>query len=251
MIVATGYRYLITLRRSPMDTFSMFVRPVVSAGLYAVFALFYLGGDGGLSFMLISLAILNIADNTVTGAAYEGRNDCSDDRLETIMMAPGGFRAFVWAQSLASFVVAAMESMLVLLIAIPYMRMTSVTDLATMLLGIICLVICAIAGGALGAWIVIRYRRFVLVSFASTILLTLGGAFYSVELLPQPFRAIAYANPVTYMIDVIRAPVLDTSMLAPPWIEVLIAAGFALLMAGSALLVTSRRVDMAKIIRGS
>ncbi len=43
----------------------------------------------------------------------------------------------------------------------------------------------------------------------------LSGAYFLVELIPNPFRWLAYANPVAYAIDVFRGALTGTTLLAP------------------------------------
>ena len=42
-----------------------------------------------------------------------------------------------------------------------------------------------------------------------------SGAYFLVELIPNPFRWLAYANPVAYAIDVFRGALTGTTLLAP------------------------------------
>jgi ABC-2 type transport system permease protein len=60
-------------------------------------------------------------------------------------------------------------------------------------------------------------------TFFITPLTFLGGVFYSIEMLPAPFRAFTRVNPVFYMVDGVRFGMLGISD-APP------AAGAALLL---------------------
>lgn len=48
-------------------------------------------------------------------------------------------------------------------------------------------------------------------TFVLTPLTYLGGVFYSVEMLPQPWHAISMANPILYMVNAFRYGLLGTS----------------------------------------
>lgn len=48
-------------------------------------------------------------------------------------------------------------------------------------------------------------------TFVLTPLTYLGGVFYSVELLPQPWQTLSYANPILYMVNAVRFAVLGVS----------------------------------------
>jgi ABC-2 type transport system permease protein len=97
------------------------------------------------------------------------------------------------------------------------------------------LVLVAIAFSGLGFLTAIWARSFEQVNFVPTFFITpltfLGGVFYSVEMLPARLRFLAYANPVFYMVDVIRWGMLGISD-APPaaglaWLAVLAAGAIA------------------------
>ena len=48
-------------------------------------------------------------------------------------------------------------------------------------------------------------------TFVLTPLTYLGGVFYSVDLLPEPWRTISHANPVLYMVNAFRYGILGVS----------------------------------------
>jgi ABC-2 type transport system permease protein len=58
-------------------------------------------------------------------------------------------------------------------------------------------------------------RNFDGVSIVPTFVLTpltmLGGVFYSVQLLPEPWRALSFANPILYMVNAFRYGILGTA----------------------------------------
>ncbi len=59
-------------------------------------------------------------------------------------------------------------------------------------------------------------------------LIFLGGVFYSVARLPEPFRTVSLFNPMVYLVDSVRHGFLGVSV-APPW------AGTAMLLAVGAV----------------
>ncbi|HUP23677.1 MAG TPA: ABC transporter permease [Thermoanaerobaculia bacterium] len=48
-------------------------------------------------------------------------------------------------------------------------------------------------------------------TFVLTPLTMLGGVFYSVQLLPEPWRALSFANPILYMVNAFRYGILGTA----------------------------------------
>jgi ABC-2 type transport system permease protein len=100
-------------------------------------------------------------------------------------------------------------------------------ELAHPLLALALVVLAAVAFSALGLMTAIWASSFEQVNFFPTFFITpltfLGGVFYSIEMLPAPFRAFTQVNPIFYMVDGVRFGMLGISD-APP------AAGVALLV---------------------
>ncbi len=62
--------------------------------------------------------------------------------------------------------------------------------------------------GSLGVLVGLICEKFEQISFYQSFILTplifLGGTFYSVELLPEPFKTLTHFNPIFYMINAVR-----------------------------------------------
>jgi ABC-2 type transport system permease protein len=71
----------------------------------------------------------------------------------------------------------------------------------------------------------------------------LGGVFYSVSILPSPWREISHANPLFYIVNSIRYGFLGTSDV-PAWLAFVVTAAFAALLIGWAqyLFATGRKL---------
>lgn len=120
MISATAYRYYQTLRRNPTDTFSMLARPLLSTALFAIFAATYLAPSYGVAFMIISVAVVNVFTNAIQGSSYEAREEIQGLRLDVVRLSPGGFPAFVNAHALIQTFLAAMQSLVIIVISMPF-----------------------------------------------------------------------------------------------------------------------------------
>lgn len=248
MLSATVFRTIATLRRNPFETASMLVRPLVSAVLYAVFALFYLGGSEGIGFMCASLAIMNLITNAAIGGAFEARGDAGEGRLDSIMLAPGGFGGFVRAEAAVQTVVAFAESAVVVLAASPWMRIDA-GSIFLLTAGMAALLAFTFSWASIATWVTVRTERFVQCNFAVMLLVTLAGSFWPVQMLPPVFEAIARANPLTYAIDLVRVSLAGGEHLIDPACELAVAAGLAAATAAVALAVTSIRGDFSGIQR--
>lgn len=252
MLSATLYRYLVTLRRSPADTVSMLVSTGVSALLYAVFALFYISGSEGVGYLCVSLAVVNLITNAVEGAGFEAREDGRDERIDTVMLAPGGLRSFAWSQGLVQTVIALVQSALVLgvtALVLPGSLAPSPTGLLWAATGLVALLLVAVPWAALAAWTAVRSKNFVQMNFVTSLAVTLAGAFWPVESLPGPFGLVARVNPLTYSVDLVRASLTGSSPLLDPKVELVISLVLAVAMIAVSLAVMRRQGDLSERAR--
>ena len=79
--------------------------------------------------------------------------------------------------------------------------------------------------------------------------LLLSGAYFLVELLPQPFRILAMINPLAYAIDAFRGSLSTSTLLLPLSVECGIVAGSTLLIGVIGIWVY-RRVLNLLLMRG-
>lgn len=86
--------------------------------------------------------------------------------------------------------------------------------------------------GTAGLLVAIWAEKFEQINLVPTFLITpltfLGGVFFSVDRLPDPFRALALANPVLYMVEGLRFGMLGASDVPP-------ALGLGMLLAFNAV----------------
>jgi len=75
------------------------------------------------------------------------------------------------------------------------------------------------------------------------IVLLVSGVYYSVDVLPTWLRAFSYISPATYLLDGIRAAIIDGQGLSGVWDELLILLGFgaALVPGGIAVFAVAER----------
>ncbi len=106
-------------------------------------------------------------------------------------------------------------------------------------LALLVLVLAAITFGSLGFITAIWATSFEQVNFIPTFIITpltfLGGVFYSVAMLPPPLRGFTHANPVFYVVDLVRFGMLGVSD-ASPWVGGLLLASLAVAAVSAAWL---------------
>ena len=73
--------------------------------------------------------------------------------------------------------------------------------------------------------------------------LLLAGAYFLVDLLPQPFRFLAMVNPLAYAIDAFRGSLSSSTLLLPQPVECVIAAGPTVLIGVVGVWVFRRVLD--------
>lgn len=244
MVGAFLFRHVRVLRRSAADTASMFVRPLVSGALFAVFAAALANQDEvSTGFLVISVAIANVATNTVVGAAYESRLDADGGRLGLIAAAPGGLGAYVLVQAVAQLVIAVLQSALVVLC------FASVLDPAPLpaawLVSVVALLAVVVGLAALGARRAALTGSFVEASFAISLLVVFAGAFYPVDRLPRWAELVSRANPLTALVDQVRAPLVggEAAPVGGGTVALVAVAAAALWVAVVAL--ARRRTDLS------
>lgn len=81
------------------------------------------------------------------------------------------------------------------------------------------MLICGTLFGAIGVLVGLRAETFDNLSFYQTFiiqpLIFLGGIFYSVTLLPEPFKTLTHFNPIFYMINTVRYSIIGHSDVKP------------------------------------
>ena len=89
------------------------------------------------------------------------------------------------------------------------------------------LILCGLFFASLGVLVGLRAETFDNVSFYSTFviqpLIFLGGVFYSVDLLAEPFRTLTHFDPLFYMINTVRYGMLGRSDVNAYWSLLVIA----------------------------
>lgn len=248
MLSATWFRYVSVLRRSPVDTVSMLVRPLVSALLYFLFAQFYLAGSAGVGYLCLSLAVVNLVTNAAAGGAFEAKEDTRDDRFDSVLLAPGGLAGFVVAEALIQTAIALVESLVVVAIAWPWLR-ADAAGVAWAVAGTLALCALCVAWTSVGVLTTVRSGNTIQVTFVTSLAVTLGGAFWPVESLPAVLGAVARVNPLTYPIDLIRASLTGGSYLAEPGIELAVTVGAAVAVGMLAAALMARRRDLSGLAR--
>jgi ABC-2 type transport system permease protein len=78
------------------------------------------------------------------------------------------------------------------------------------------------------------------------VILLVSGVYYSVDVLPAWLQAFSVISPATYLLDGIRASIIDGEGLTGVWDELVILAGFGILLVPGAIAVFAVAEKYAK-----
>ena len=117
----------------------------------------------------------------------------------------GGFPAFVTAHALIQTLLATIESVLLSALFIPFAQYPVVQEMTYLIISVGLLLAISFMAAVVGVHVLIRRNNFLAVSFSSVLLITFAGAFYPIDSLPTWAATVAAYNPITYLVDIIRA----------------------------------------------
>ena len=171
-------------------------------------------------------AVLDDISLVITWERWEGT-------IEHTLMAPVPRSLHLIGMCVFGILHAIVRTMLIFLIALPFFdvglgQADWVSAAAVIAVGSI-----SVAGlGILTGILPLLYpERGTQMSFMiQAIVLLVSGVYYSVDVLPPWLRVFSYVSPATYLLDGIRAAIIDGQGLAGVWDELLILAGFGLVL---------------------
>ncbi|MGB8636238.1 MAG: ABC transporter permease [Rhodanobacteraceae bacterium] len=149
---------------------------------------------------------------------------------------------------LAGYVMGAMVrgiavGIIVILIALFFTDLGLAHPLVTLTTALLTSIVFALAG-FINAVFAQKFDDIVIIpTFVLAPLTYLGGVFYSIDMLGQPWRAISHANPILYMVNTFRYGVLGISDVSL-WIAYAVMIGFAVVLGGVSLFLLERGYGM-------
>ena len=130
------------------------------------------------------------------------------------------------AHALIQTLLATIESALLSALFIPFAQYPVVQEMAYLIIGVGLLLAISFMAAVVGVHVLIRRNNFLAVSFSSVLLITFAGAFYPIDSLPTWAATIAAYNPITYLVDIIRAALFGIEPLLAPPLEIGICIAF-------------------------
>ena len=161
------------------------------------------GGDYG-AFIIPGLLMLTLLGETTSNSSFGIYMPRFTGTIYELLSAPVGV-----AETLIGFVGAAMTKSLILAaIILVTARLFVDYSIAHPLLAVVYIMLVAAAfslfGFILGIWADNFEKLGIIPMLFLTPLTFLGGTFYSIDMLPQPWDTIALANPIVYLVSGLR-----------------------------------------------
>ena len=171
-------------------------------------------------------AVLDDTSLVITWERWEGT-------IEHTLMAPVPRSLHLIGMSLFGVMHAVVRTMLIFLIAIPFFTVD--LDQANWIAAASVLAVgsVSVAGlGILAGVLPLLYpERGTQMSFMfQAMILLVSGVYYSVEVLPDWLQVFSYISPVTYLLEGIRAAIIDGQGISGVWDELVILAVFGIIL---------------------
>jgi ABC-2 type transport system permease protein len=117
----------------------------------------------------------------------------------------------------------------------------SASALATTALVLVLIVLLSIGFGVLAAGVMLAWRDDSLVMILlHRPMLLMSGAYFLLPTVPEPFRTLAWLNPIAYAVDAFRGSLTGATVLLPLWTEVAVLAVAALAVSAAGLYLFER-----------
>jgi ABC-2 type transport system permease protein len=220
------------------------LQPLISTSLYFVVFGYSLGeramvdGVPYTTYIVPGLVFLGIANNAFLNSSSSIFITKIQGTLVDLLVAPLGPAELLMGFITGAMVRGLLVGLLTWVVALFFTIPTLVMPVTTVLYLLLSAYVFAVLGFLAGIWA----EKFEQINFFPTFLLLpltfLGGVFYSVDTLPEPFRTVSQLNPVVHMVHGLRHGMLG--LRAEGW------SGFALLI-GVAIGATALAVRLLRI----
>jgi len=210
------------------------VPPVITTTLYYVIFGRVIGsrvGDMGgvtyLEFIVPGLVMMSVINNSYGNVVSSFFSSKFQRNVEELLISPMHESVILLGYMAGGIVRAMMIGTIVLLVSLFFVDTVSIYSIPiTLAVAVLTAALFSI-GGFINALVA---RKFDDISIFPTFILTpltyLGGVFYSITLLPQPWEMISRINPIVYMVSAFRFGILK-DRLNPELIDINIGVAFA------------------------
>ncbi|MBD8897757.1 ABC transporter permease [Rhodanobacter sp. DHG33] len=227
------------------------IPPVITVTLYYVIFGKLVGSrigsiDGGFSYMeyiVPGLVMMNIITSSYANISSSFFGAKFQRSVEEMLVSPMPHWIMLLGYVLGAMTRGLIVGALVLLVALFFTHLHLIHPLMVLLSVLLGSAIFSLTG-FINA---IYARKFDDVALVPTFVLTpltyLGGVFYSVKMLPEPWQSISRANPILYMVNAFRYGVLGISDVQVG-VAIVVMIGFVLMLTAFALYLLKRGVGL-------
>ena len=192
--------------------------PVITTSLY--FAIFggFIGSQvtpiDGYSYMqfimpgLVMMTVITSAYSHVSSMFFSAKFMRSIDEL---LVSPMPHWLILAGYVTGGVLRAVLVSVLVIIVSLFFTHIEIANMLIIILAGVLTAILFSLAGLVNGIYAKGFDGITIIPNFVLTPLTYLGGIFYSIELLPEPFRTLSLGNPILYMVNAFRHGFLGVS----------------------------------------
>ena len=186
------------------------------------------GGQSFLAYAVAGFAALNVATDALWGGVQFLEKTNRLGTLAHLWVAEAPRWTALAGATIVSVGLAALRGLLILLVA---SLLFGGETFAITLPAMVALLLALIAFWGIGlalAGVGLVARRARLPEVLSALAMVMAGATYPIAILPWSVRWIAYVNPYTYIVDLLRSTTIGTPSLFPIEIEFLLVAAISL-----------------------
>lgn len=173
-----------------------------------------IGLMGGYSYLqyvtpgLVMMAVITNAYSNVVSSFFGAK---FQHHIEEMMVAPMSHAAILWGHAMGGVFRGLVVGVLVAVVSMGFAHLHLHHPVLTVLVATLTALTFSFAG-LVNAILARNFDDIAIVpTFVLTPLTMLGGVFYSVQLLPSPWREMSFANPVLYMVNAFRFGILGQS----------------------------------------
>jgi ABC-type polysaccharide/polyol phosphate export permease len=168
-------------------------------------------GDGYFAYVLVGMAVLGVVHSALQSFATKLREEQTTGTLEALLATPASPSVVILGSAAYDLVQAVATGVILVLFGLTtgiHVVLTPLSLLITLLalLGLVGLF--AALGVAVAAFTVVYKRGSTLTALVTGGLALLGGVYFPIALLPQPFRFLAEILPFTWGVDALRRALL-------------------------------------------
>jgi ABC-2 type transport system permease protein len=212
------------------------VPPVITTTLYYIIfgkvigaRVGEMGGVPYMQFIVPGLVMMSVINNSYTNVVSSFFSSKFQRHVEELLISPMHDSVILLGYMAGGMVRAMLVGSIVLTVSMLFVDTLSIYSIPiTLAVALLTAALFSI-GGFINAMLARKFDDIAIIpTFVLTPLTYLGGVFYSIKLLPQPWETVSRFNPIVYMVSAFRYGILK-DQLSPEMIDININAAFGVI----------------------